>query len=121
DVLPVLVYGFGKSSAGLLRRVLALQTDPYVVAPLWPDAVSLAALQARAGIDAGLWTGKDLAEVAVRSRAAAAGNPAAQQSGVVDVDDLLAAPYVADPLRAHDVAPVGDGAAAILLAAGDPA
>src|ERR1051325_7582499 len=24
-----LVYGFGKSSAGLLRRVLALQLDPY--------------------------------------------------------------------------------------------
>src|SRR4029453_17894404 len=117
DVLPVLVYGFGKSSAGLLRRVLALQTDPYVVAPLWPDAVSLAALQARAGIDAGLWTEEDLAEVAGRSRASGGDTPAAREGGVVDVDDLLAAPYVAEPLRAHDVAPVGDGAAAILLAA----
>ena len=36
-----LVYGFGKSSAGMLRRVLALQTDPYTVAPLMPDAVSI--------------------------------------------------------------------------------
>jgi acetyl-CoA acetyltransferase len=121
EVDTALVYGFGKSSAGLLRRVLALQTDPYVVAPLWPDAVSLAALQARAGIDAGLWTEKDLAEVAVRSRADAAGNRTAQVGGVVDVDDLLAEPYVAEPLRAHDCAPVGDGAAAILLAAGDRA
>jgi acetyl-CoA acetyltransferase len=121
EVDTALVYGFGKSSAGLLRRVLALQTDPYVVAPLWPDAVSLAALQARAGIDAGLWTEKDLAEVAVRSRFDAADNPAAQDGGVVDVDDLLAEPYVAEPLRAHDCAPVGDGAAAILLAAGDRA
>jgi acetyl-CoA acetyltransferase len=121
EVDTALVYGFGKSSAGLLRRVLALQTDPYVVAPLWPDAVSLAALQARAGLDAGLWTEKDLAEVAVRSRVAAAGNPAAQVSGSFEGADLLATPYVADPLRAHDCAPVGDGAAAILLAAGDRA
>ena len=35
-----LAYGFGKSSAGQLRRVLALQLDPYLVAPLWPDSVS---------------------------------------------------------------------------------
>mgnify|MGYP006201630265 CR=1 FL=1 len=38
-----LVYGFGKSSAGELRRVLALQLDPYLQAPLWPDSVSIAA------------------------------------------------------------------------------
>ena len=48
-----LVYGFGKSSAGVLRRVLALQTDPYTVAPLMPDAVSTAGLQARFGLDSG--------------------------------------------------------------------
>ena len=46
-----LAYGFGKSSAGDLRRVLALQLDPYVVAPLWPDSVSIAALQARLGLE----------------------------------------------------------------------
>ena len=56
-----LAYGFGKSSAGQLRRVLALQLDPYLVAPLWPDSVSIAALQARLGIEAGLWSEKDMA------------------------------------------------------------
>jgi len=66
-----LAYGFGKSSGAELRRVLALQLDPYLVAPLWPDSVSVAALQARLGIEAGLWTEKDLAEVAARSRATA--------------------------------------------------
>src|SRR5262252_3505049 len=70
-----LAYGFGKSSAGVLRRVLALQLDPYLLAPLWPDSVSIAALQARAGLDAGLWTEKEMAEIAVRSRAAARDNP----------------------------------------------
>jgi acetyl-CoA acetyltransferase len=116
-----LVYGFGKSTAGNLRRVLALQLDPYLSAPLWPDSVSIAALQARLGLEAGLWSEKDMAEVAVRSRAAAVANPQAQVSGEASVADLLAAPYVADPLRAHDCAPVGDGAAVVILAAGDRA
>ena len=113
-----LAYGFGKSSGSELRRVLALQLDPYLVAPLWPDSVSVAALQARLGIEAGLWTEKDMAEVAARCRSAAVGNPAAQVSGEVAIEDLLARPYVADPLRAHDCAPVGDGAAAVILASG---
>jgi len=103
-----LVYGFGKSSAGMLRRVLALQLDPYTVAPLWPDSVSIAALQARLGIEAGLWSEKEMAAIAARVSGA-------------DVDDLLTQPYLADPLRRHDCAPIGDGAAAIVLAAGDRA
>ena len=111
-----LAYGFGKSSAGDLRRVLALQLDPYLAAPLWPDSVSIAALQARAGLEAGLWSEKDMAGVAARSRAAAVTNPRAQISGEVSAEDLLGRPYVAEPLRAHDCAPVGDGAAAVILA-----
>jgi acetyl-CoA acetyltransferase len=121
EVDTALVYGFGKSSAGQLRRVLALQLDPYLVAPLWPDSVSIAGLQARLGLEAGLWSEKDLAEVAARSRADAAGNPHAQFSGSVDVAELLDAPFVADPLRAHDIAPVTDGASVIVLASADRA
>ena len=111
-----LAYGFGKSSGAELRRVLALQLDPYLVAPLWPDSVSVAALQARLGLEAGRWTEKDMAEVAARSRAAALGNPAAQVSGSVSAAELLARPFVAEPLRAHDCAPVGDGAAVVIIA-----
>jgi acetyl-CoA acetyltransferase len=111
-----LAYGFGKSSAGELRRVLALQLDPYLLAPLWPDSVSIAALQARLGIEAGLWSEKEMAQVAVRSRAAARSNPQAQLAGEYHADELLGEPYLADPLRAHDCAPVGDGAAAVILA-----
>ncbi|GIE94379.1 thiolase domain-containing protein [Paractinoplanes rishiriensis] len=99
-----LVYGFGKSSAGQLRRVLALQLDPYVTAPLWPDAISIAALQARLCLDAGLFTEREMAEVAARHRA-------------LPVDELLDQPYLADPLRAHDCPPVSDGACAVVLAA----
>src|SRR3954447_24296959 len=82
EVKTALIYGFGKSSAGLLRRVLALQTDPYTVAPLWPDSVSIAALQARLGLESGQWSEREMAEVAVRSRADAVHNPKAQFSGI---------------------------------------
>ncbi len=116
-----LAYGFGKSSAGILRRVLALQLDPYLVAPLWPDSVSIAALQARLGIEAGLWSEGDMAAVAARSRSSAMTNPLALVSGTMPPDEMLASPYVADPLRAHDCAPVTDGAAVVILAAGDRA
>ena len=121
DADIALAYGFGKSSAGDLRRVLALQLDPYLLAPLWPDSVSIAALQARLGIDAGLWSEAEMADVAARSRAAAASNPRAQLSGEVSAEKLLGQPYVADPLRAHDCAPVGDGAAVVILASAERA
>jgi acetyl-CoA acetyltransferase len=119
-----LAYGFGKSSAGSLRRVLALQLDPYLLAPLWPDSVSVAALQARAGLDAGLWTQEQMAEVAARSQADGRRNPKAlppRSDALGSVADLLGEPYVADPLRAHDCAPVTDGAAVVILAADDRA
>ena len=121
EVDTALVYGFGKSSAGLLRRVLSLQLDPYVLTPLWPDTVSIAAMQARLGLESGRWSEKDLAEVVAASRAAATGNEHAILSGEVSVDDLLAEPMFSDPLRRHDCAPVTDGAAAIVLAADDRA
>jgi acetyl-CoA acetyltransferase len=116
-----LAYGFGKSSAGTLRRVLALQLDPYLVAPLWPDSVAIAALQARLGIEAGLWSEAEMAGVAARSRASAGTNSLAPVSGAIAPEDLLAGPYVADPLRAHDCAPVTDGAAVVILAADERA
>ena len=121
EVDTALVYGFGKSSAGDLRRTLALQLDPYTVAPLWPDSVSIAGLQARLGLESGLWTESDMAEVAARSRTDAIGNPHAQLSGTATANDLLSEPYLADPLRTHDCAPITDGAAVVVLAAGDRA
>ena len=121
EVDTALVYGFGKSSAGDLRRIMAMQMDPYLVTPLWPDSVGVAGLQARLGIDAGLWTERDMAEVAAASRRAALSNPDAQLSGETTAEELLNQPYLADPLRAHDCAPITDGAAAIILASGDRA
>jgi acetyl-CoA acetyltransferase len=121
EVDTALVYGFGKSSAGNLRRTLALQLDPYVLSPLWPDSIGIAGLQARLGIESGAWSERAMAEVAVRSRRDAETNGSAQLTGSKDVDELLAEPYLADPLRRHDCAPITDGAAVIVLAADDRA
>jgi hypothetical protein len=48
-----LVYAFSRPSRGELDRTLAIQLDPYSVAPLWPDARGLAGLQAQAMRDSG--------------------------------------------------------------------
>ncbi len=119
EIETALVYGFGKSSAGTLRRILALQTDPYTVAPLWPDSVSMAGLQARAGLDAGTWTAEQMAQVALDSFAVAQRTDRVEPAD--NVEDLLSRPFFADPLRRHDIAPISDGAAAIVLASGDRA
>ena len=119
QVDTALVYGFGKSSAGTLRRVLALQTDPYTVAPLMPDTVSLAGLQARLGLESGRWTPEEMAEVALASMAAAPRTDSVEPA--VSVEELLSRPFFADPLRRHDIAPITDGASAVVIAAGDRA
>jgi acetyl-CoA acetyltransferase len=114
DIDTALVIGSGKSSPGRHDEVFPLQTDPYVMAPLGLDPTSLAGLQARALLDAGIADERAFAEVVAASNAATGAGP-------TDVDELLAAPYRSAPLRHHDVAPVGDGAAAVVLAVGDRA
>jgi acetyl-CoA acetyltransferase len=121
DVDVVLVYSHGRSSPGKPEQIYPLQLDPYHLAPLGLDPWSLAALQARALLDAGKATERDFAEIVARNRANAVGNEYAQVSGTFDVDALLAEPYVREPLRRHDLPPISDGAAAVVLAAGDKA
>lgn len=111
-----LVYAYGKSSPGEVRDVLTRQLDPYYLAPLWPDSVALAALQAQALIDAGDTDEVALAGIAARSRSDANANPHAQVRGSRAQGD-----YLVHPLRTGDCPPVGDGAAAVILAAGEVA
>jgi acetyl-CoA acetyltransferase len=114
-----LVFAFGRASMGTLPETLTMQLDPYTLQPLGADAVSLAALQARALLDAGLATEREMAEVAVRSRRDAKRNAFAQLKGDFEVEKILAEPYLISPLRKHDCPPISDGAAAVVLAADD--
>jgi len=121
DIDTALVYSFGKSSGGDIARTLALQMDPYSLAPLFCDSHSLAALQARLLLESGAATEDDFAAVVSRSWENARANPVAQRSGEVSVEDLLGRATTFDPLRDHDCPPVTDGCAVVVLAVGDRA
>lgn len=121
EIDTALVYSYAKSSPGDLPMVLTRQLDPYTVAPLWPDSISLAALQAQALVDSGQAGVQDMAEVAARSRRNAQANPHAQLAWDRPAADLLAEPELVSPLHRHDCPPITDGAAAVVLAAGDAA
>ena len=81
------------------------------------DSISLAALQARALLDSGKASERDMAEVAVRNRRLGKSNPNAQVTGDFEAEALLAEPYLVSPLRRHDCPPISDGAAAVVIAA----
>ena len=110
-----LIYGFAKASSGELPIVLSQQLDPYYLAPLWVDSVSLAAMQARLLIEKGLASERSMAEVVARARKHALDNAHAQARGEVSVESLLAAETVVSPLRESDCAPVADGASAMII------
>ena len=109
DIDLAVVTGSGRSSTGNPALIYPMEMDPYYLAPLGADPVTFAALQARAVIDAGIADERSMAAVAVRSR------------GEGDIDELLASDYVREPLRRHDLPPITDGAAAMVLARGDRA
>ena len=83
DIDIALAFGSGKSSPGDPMQIYPLQMDPYTLTPLGADPTSLAALQARAMLDSGRITEREMAEVAARNRRDAIGNPYAQVSGEV--------------------------------------
>jgi acetyl-CoA acetyltransferase len=121
DCDTALVFANGKSSSGPIADVMALQLDPYTVAPLRPDMHAIAGLGARACLDAGVVDERSMAEVAARSLGDAAGNPTMVRAETVTADELLSRPYTYVPLRDHDCPPVTDGACAVVLAVDDVA
>ncbi len=109
DIDIAVVTGSGRSSTGDPSLIYPMEMDPYVLAPLGVDLMTFAALQANALIAAGIADERSMAEVAARSR------------GGATPDELLTRDYIRQPLRMHDVPPITDGAAAMVLARGDRA
>ena len=106
DIEIAVVTGSGRSSTGDPELIYPMEMDPFFLAPLGADPLTFAALQARAVIAAGIADERRMAEVSIRSRG----------KGVVD--ELLKRDYVREPLRRHDIPPITDGAAAMILATG---
>ena len=109
DIEIAVVTGSGRSSTGDPALIYPMEMDPYFLAPLGADPLTFAALQARAVIAAGIADERSMAEVAVRSR------------GTGDVETLLTEDFIREPLRRHDVPPITDGAADMVLATGERA
>jgi acetyl-CoA acetyltransferase len=121
DIDVACAMGSGRSSTADPSLIYPMEMDPYCLAPLGADAMSLAALQARALLDAGKVTERQMAEIAARCRRNALDNPTAQVTGDFDVDALLDEEYVRAPLRRHDLPPITDGACAVVIARRDRA
>ena len=108
--------------AGNLREVLCLQNDPYYLMPLWVDHVSLAALQARAlprrhrrqGGRPGRGRGPQPPQRARQPERAGVRRPEPPTSS-------SPSRTWSPRCRASDCPPVTDGAAAVVLVAGDRA
>ena len=121
DIDTAMIWGLGKTSMGNIPEIMSLSVDPYYMAPLGPDPASLAAIQARALIDAGRCTERELAEIAAARQRSAVANPWVALEQPKTVDAILAEGYRASPLRPSTCPPPTDGAAALILAAGDVA
>jgi acetyl-CoA acetyltransferase len=121
DIDIALAMGSGRSSTASPETIYPMEMDPFYLAPLGTDAVSFAALQARALIDAKLVDERQMAEVAVRTRAAGKSRPYNQVTGDFDAEKLLQDEYVRAPLRKHDLPPITDGAVAVVIARADKA
>jgi acetyl-CoA acetyltransferase len=116
DIETAVAMGSGRSSTSDPELLYAMEMDPYYLAPLGADAVSMAAMQARSLIDAGKVTERQMAEIAVRTRRDGKASPYSQVTGDFDVDELLKGDYVRAPLRRHDLPPITDGAVALVIA-----
>ena len=123
EIDTALVYCYGKSSPGDLPMVLTRQLDPYYVGaalagrgqPRRPPGPGAA--RRRQGHRGSRWPRSPPAAASRRMD-----NPYAQLAWDRSADELLdRADYLVDPLRKHDCPPITDGAAAVVLAAGDVA
>ncbi len=111
-----LVVAHSKGSEGDPRLITNAFFDPLTERALGLDSISAAGLQARAYLARSEQSLEDCAAVVVKNRAHGVKNPKAQLRQVVTAGEVQSSREIAPPLRWHDIAPVSDGAAAIILA-----
>lgn len=65
------------------------------------------------------WQGKDFAEFSINAHANAVHNPYARFRKAIDLNSFINSPMICDPINLMDASPIGDGAAAVVLARKD--
>ncbi|MEK6544678.1 MAG: thiolase family protein [Elusimicrobiota bacterium] len=111
-----LVVAHSKASEGDPRLISNALFDPLYERPMGADRVAAAALQAQVFMQEKGVSLEDIARVVVKNRKNGAVNPNAHRKEAISHEQALNAKPIALPLKEHDVSPMSDGAAAIILA-----
>jgi acetyl-CoA C-acetyltransferase len=112
-----LVVGVTKGSEIPSPRTLThLYTDPFFQRPIGLEDAAAAAMQAQLLLAKSSIHEEQMARVTVKNLGNALQNPLAHRRKKLTVDEVLASPILAYPLRELHCAPSSDGACAVLLA-----
>lgn len=117
----VLVIGWEKNSESDTTGAITTAFDPIWDRQVFAGAISGLAAEAQAYMARYGASDRDGARVSVRDRKHAMNNPHAQLRKEVSLEDVLASPMLADPIRLLDVCPRSDGACAVIMANEDVA
>lgn len=118
----VLIVAHCKESQGANRSAVThLAFDPFYTRELGLDYLTVNALQCRAYMEGSGLSDRHLAELAHRALSRAAGSPWHPESKLSSVNELLASPMLASPIRAGYETPLSDGAIAMVLASANRA
>ncbi len=112
----LLVIGWEKNSESDTTAAITTAFDPVWDRSVFAGAISGLALEASVYMDTFGATEKDAARVTVRDRRHACLNPHAHLQKEVSIEEVLASPPLADPLKLLDMCPRTDGACAVIFA-----
>ncbi len=99
--------------------VVLFAFDPVYEAPLGGHPYYVAGLEMREYLE---WTGtteEECAAVVAKNKGNALRNPLAPFGAKLSMDDVMGSPYLFDPLKELEIAPLADGAIVFVLAEGE--
>jgi acetyl-CoA C-acetyltransferase len=105
-----------KGSESVMPLITNAMFDPLYERFLGIEIATSSALQARAYMDRYGITEEQCAQVSVKNHGNAFKNPVAQMPLKLTVEDVMASPYIADPIKLLDCSPISDGASAVVIA-----
>ena len=114
----------GRSKASNIvepAEIEAFALDPIYVRPLGVHPLFVAGMEMRSFLDATNSTEAQAAQVVIKNRANALGNPSAAYPARLSLDDVTSSSPIAEPLKEGDVAQRADGAVVLVLANADVA
>ncbi len=111
-----LVVAHNKCSQSRMNLITNAMFDPIYARALGLDAITSAAMQARAYMERFGISEEQCALVSVKNHRNAMDNPHAQLPMEITVRDVLESRVLSDPIKLLDASPISDGAAAVILA-----